>query len=222
MPKNKSRVRGPHLEKPTVQGSKPQKAKTATKSKEKRPASAPKRRKRSPRSNPTKVKKESTSTAVLPRESTPAVVSDEQRRAVGVALLEILNFPAALLADLPKAFAIRCHVQRVDPRDDDGEFVIVTSQARYTAARAAGVPAFTGSEWRALSRACEHGRVGRRELRKWLALKRKNPSWNLTSHTAYDAGFGCVPTLAKQKPTWRVGQVLSRLHANIIKVEMSA
>jgi len=126
---------------------------------------------------------------------------------------EVLAFPAALLADLPRGFALHCRA--VAPGTPECDFVVVTSKARYAAARSQGVPTFTGGEWRALAAATQNDRARWRELAAWLLAKRGAGSWKLTSARAFDG----MPVTNAEPTTWTVGEVLHRLHAELLAVE---
>ena len=142
--------------------------------------------------------------------------------AVDVATAEAAKFPAALLADLPRGFALRLRALPLAPGGAECEFVVVTSKARYAAARAEGIPAFTGAEWRAMESAAEQGRALRSDLWEWIDAKRKSGSWTLTPERAFDAAFGHLPSISRRPQGWTVREVCERLRVEIVALEMGA
>ena len=177
----------------------------------------------------------------------------------GVAVAEVLAFPAGLLVDLPRGFALRCRstdpgthrplahalgdtLDEGTPRDPRGsrgeglgsgnpgatgtprvapgahgcEFVIVTSKARYVAAREARTPTLGSAEWRALASAAENNRAWWRQLAVWLERKRDAPAWKLSKVFAFDG----MPHTNAEPTTWTVGEVFERLRVSLVAVEM--
>jgi hypothetical protein len=111
----------------------------------------------------------------------------------GLAVGDVLSFPAALLGDLPLPTTLVLEAPGV------AEPVTVGTHP--------GCPpaTFGAAEWLALVLAAECARTFPEHFGAWLARKRRDPRWQLAGHEALGAVFDASPQ------GWTVARVLRQL-----------
>lgn len=115
----------------------------------------------------------------------------------GLAVREVLEFPARLLGDLPLPTTLA-----LDVPDVDGP-VTVATQAR------SGPATFDASESSAIVQASEHDRAWPADFATWCGRKRADRGWRLT------AGEALGPVCVEPPAGWTVARVLARLGAEL-------
>jgi len=143
-------------------------------------------------------------------EASPHGATSRERDPIdAVSVREVLAFPASMLGKVPAPWALHLDV-------DGDACVVTTSRACYGEARDAGVPVLLGGEWFALAHAAQNDRAWRRELREWIERKRVAAEWRLT----HDRAFAGMPIANADDLVWNVGEVLERVEATLVRVEV--
>jgi len=115
----------------------------------------------------------------------------------GLAVREVLTFPAALLGTLPLPTKLVLDVPGID-----GAITIATHAA-------CGPATFNAAEWLAIVQATENDRAWPQHFAAWCEHKQREPRWLLTQADAVG------PIFDARAHRWTVGQVVNRLGATL-------
>jgi hypothetical protein len=131
--------------------------------------------------------------------------------AYSVAILEVLGFPARLLADLPESSTLVC----ANADDPTNATAVIITTARSVYERTHGsTPTYSGRELAAMTLAAEHDRANPAALAEWSLAKLADRSWSLSPAAAIG---GAVDGPFAPRG-WSVGQVLRRYGLELVGV----
>jgi hypothetical protein len=88
-----------------------------------------------------------------------------------------------------------------------------TSRKGYAAAVNAKVPCFVGGEYIAIAHAAQNDRLWASHFVAMVNKKARNPQWYLSPQEATGVVYGL------SKLSWSIGEVLDRLHAQLVGIE---
>lgn len=136
--------------------------------------------------------------------------------ATGLRVAELLALPSRLLSALPAAWTMLWEAC-LDGRGLCVPVVVTTCAADYTAARERRYVTLHGAEFAAIALAAELDRATPSELERWVVLKQRDRSWELTPRVT----LGAYIARADQRAL-NVGQVLRACGASIVNVASAA
>lgn len=122
--------------------------------------------------------------------------------------LGLLSFPIAVLHQL-NACTLYLSVG-----SSKALIAFSTSRKAYSLLMQSKVPCFVGSEFRAVAYAAQNDRLWSRDFLRIVNKKAKEPTWVLTEEVA----TGRVYNL--NKLSWSIGETLTRVHAELVSIEV--
>lgn len=111
---------------------------------------------------------------------------------------DVLRSPVRWLARLPAPSSLIAAFSGCE-----APVVITTLKSAYTGALAIRKPAFSPGEYEVLCEAAERGYAFRRDLARWVELKRSRPRWMLNRREAF--GGATEPPRAEPQDAWWAG-----------------
>lgn len=93
--------------------------------------------------------------------------------------------------------------------------MFTNSRQRYEWARENKIPAFVGGEYTLIAYAAQNDRLWPADFRRFVQRKKTQPGWRLT----HGGAVGKVKRLDELR--WTLGELLRRIHASLVAVEMN-